>query len=409
MPAVTSQAVVVVALALLLGIQPVTTDLYLPALPQLTAELGAPMAAAQQTMAALMASFGIAQLMLGPVADRYGRRPVLLGGLALYVVASIASTLAPSIDWLIAARAAQGIGVAASVVCARAMVRDLFQPYEGAHVMSQALSGLGVIALGSPALGGFVAAAFGWRAALLVIAVFGAATLALVAWRLGETAPALNPRATLPRPLVATYARILGDPTFRAWTLLTTCTYAGLYAFLAGSSFVYISGLGVSRQAYGLLVATSSVAYLAGTFACRRWLLAHGARGAVRRGALLTLAGGALYAVLALAGAHTLATLTLAQALYAFGHGIHQPCSQAGIVGPFPANAGAASALSGFVTALAAFAMGTWLGQAMDSSVAPYALTIAAMALATTAVAWTLVQRHGDPLRAPRAVTPVQP
>jgi DHA1 family bicyclomycin/chloramphenicol resistance-like MFS transporter len=398
MTAPIQQAVIVVALALLLGIQPVATDLYLPALPQLRDDLAASMAAAQLTMAVLMASFGLAQLVWGPVADRIGRRPVLLVGLSLYVAASVASALVPSIEALIVARALQGIAIAAAVICARAMVRDLFEPYRGMHVMSQALSGLGVIALASPALGGVVAAAFGWRAALLAIALYGAATLAWIGWRVGETAARLNPLATRPRPLFATYARIAGDPTFRAWTLLSTCTYAGLYAFLAGSSFVYIDGLGVSRPAYGLLVSTSSLAYIAGTFACRHWLLRHGARGAVRRGAALTLAGGALYAAPALAEAHTLLTLSLAQACYAFGHGIHQPCAQVGVVAPFPANAGAASALSGFVLALGAFAMGAWLGEAIDTRIDPYALTIAALALATAAAAWTLVQRHGEPL-----------
>jgi DHA1 family bicyclomycin/chloramphenicol resistance-like MFS transporter len=388
--------VVVLALALLLGIQPVTTDLYLPALPQLTRDFGAPMSAAQLTLAALMACFGLAQLLLGPVADRVGRRPVLLGGLALYVVASVASAFAPSIGLLIVARAAQGVGMAACVVCARAMVRDLYEPHQGTHVMSQALSGLGVIALSSPMVGGFVAAAFGWRGALLAIALFGAATLAVVAWRVDETARALNPQATRPGPLLQAYRRIAAHPTFRAWALLTACTYAGLYAFLAGSSFVYIDGFGTSRELYGVLVASSSVAYLAGTFACRRWLVRHGARGAVRRGAAATFAGGALYAALALAGAHTLATLSVAQALYAFGHGIHQPCGQAGVVGPFPQHAGAASALAGFVLAAGAFAMGAWLGAAIDRRVEPYALTIALLAAATSAVAWTLVQRHGD-------------
>ena len=248
-------------------------------------------------------------------------------------------------------------------------------------------------------MGGIVAAAFGWRATLLAIALYGAATLAWVAWRVGETAPRLNTLATRPRPLLAAYARIAADPAFRAWSLLTTCTYVGLYAFLAGSPFVYIDGLRLSRPLYGVFVSTSSLAYLAGTFACRHWLLRHGARGAVQRGAALTLAGGVLYAVPALADAHTLLTLTLAQALYAFGHGIHQPCGQVGVVAPFPANAGAASALSGFVLALGAFAMGTWLGEVIDSRIAPYALTIAALAVATSAVAWTLVQRHGEPVR----------
>ena len=113
------------ALALLLGMQPVLTDLYLPALPLLARELAAPMSAAQLTMSALILAFGLSQLVWGPVADRHGRRPVLLGSLVLMVLAGIGTTLASHIGWLILWRAAQGATLAAVVVCARAMVRDL--------------------------------------------------------------------------------------------------------------------------------------------------------------------------------------------------------------------------------------------------------------------------------------------
>ncbi|MFD2452130.1 MFS transporter [Ideonella paludis] len=137
---------VALALALLLGLQPITTDLYLPALPLLARDLAAPMASVQLTMSALLLSFGMAQLVMGPLSDRFGRRPVLLGGLFLYSVASLGCALAPSIHTLIGLRALQGAGLAAAVVCARAMVRDLYEPHQGAQVMSKGLSGLGLIA-----------------------------------------------------------------------------------------------------------------------------------------------------------------------------------------------------------------------------------------------------------------------
>jgi len=392
-----SPAVVVLALALLLGTQPVVTDLYLPALPALTQYFAAPLTSAQLTLSALMACFGLGQLAWGPLADRFGRRPVLLIGLALYVAASVASATAPSMDWLIAARALQGFGIAAAVVCARAMVRDLYAPLDGAHVLSQGLSGLGVIALASPIVGGVIAATLGWRAALMANAVFGAAGLALVGLRVGETAQELRPDATRIGPLLATYARIARSATFRAWTLLTACTYGGLFTFLAGSTFVYQRSYGASGMTVGALIALSSLSYLAGTFACRRWLAGYGVRGAVRRGAWLTAVSAVLYATLAIAGAHSLVSLSIAQVLFSFGHGIHQPCGQAGVVGPFPKSAGAASALAGFILALAAFGVGGWLGVALAGGVVPYALTIATFGAATAAVAWTLVQRHGEP------------
>ena len=444
------------ALALLLGLQPVTTDVYLPALPALTRELGASMSAAQLTMSALILAFGVAQLVWGPVADRIGRRPVLLAGLALYTAASIGGALAPSIGLLIVWRALQGaclaaavvcaramvrdlyepaqgaqvmalglsglalytaaslgamlapgIGLlivwralqgaclAAAVVCARAMVRDLYEPAQGAQVMAIGLSGLGLIAVAGPVVGGLAASFGGWRAALAVVAAAGAATLVFVAGWLPETAPRKNPQATRIGPLLRTWSRIARHPTFVAWTLLITCTYGGLFTLLAGSSFIYIEVLGLSPGGYGLALATGSVSYLIGTLVCRRWIVRHGLVGAVWRGGFFTLAGGVSMLALALAGVHAVWAVLLPQCLFAFGHGLHQPCGQAGSVGPFPQTAGAAAALAGFALALPAFFVGRWLGGALDGSVLPLAQGMAFWSVLTAGTAWTLVQRAG--------------
>ncbi len=388
-------ALIVVLLALLLGIQPVTTDLYLPALPGLAADLRSPMARTQLTLSALLFAFGFSQLLLGPLADRFGRRPVLLGGLALYTTGGAMGAWAADIEALVAWRALQGVGMGAAVVCARAMVRDLYVPAEGARVMSKALSGLGVIALSSPLIGGWLASLFGWRGALSATVVFGAGTLALLAWRLQETAPQRNPQALRIGPMLAQWWRILRHPAFITWSLLTTATFAGLMAFLAGSSFVFINVLGASRIACGAYIALASVAYVIGTFWCRRWLPRHGLAGTVKRGAVFTLTGGVSMAVLALAGVLSPWAIVLPQLFYSFGHGIHQPCGQAAVVGPFPRHAGAASALAGFMLAAGAVAIGAWLGVSMDGTVLPMTLTVGTMSLCTAAVAWTRVQRLG--------------
>jgi DHA1 family bicyclomycin/chloramphenicol resistance-like MFS transporter len=359
----------------------------------LTQALGAPMRTAQLTMSALILAFGLAQMVWGPVADRVGRRPVLLLGLALYCAASVGAALAGSIEALVVWRALQGAALAAAIVCARAIVRDLYEPTQGAQVMALALSGLGVIALGGPLAGGLAAAAWGWRAPLVLVALAGAVTLAFVAWRLPETLPAPNVQATRLTPLLRLWADIARHPVFRAWALLVACTYGGLFTILAASSFVYMDVLGLSPSAYGAAMALGSLSYIAGTFVCRRWIRLHGMAGAVRRGGWATLAGGVSMAGLATAGVHSVWALLLPQCLFVFGHGIHQPCGQAGVVGPFPRSAGAASALAGLLLALVAFAVGRWLGAALDGSVRPLAYGLAFWALATCTVAWTLVQR----------------
>ncbi len=381
------------ALTLLLGLQPVTTDIYLPALPMLTRELGAPMTSAQLTMSALILAFGLAQLFWGPVADRVGRRPVLLWGLSLYTLASVGAMLAGNIDALIGWRVLQGASMAAAVVAARALVRDLYEPHEGTRVMSLGLSGLGLIAISGPMVGGLVATFWGWRGALAVVALMGGITLAFVAWRLPETLRQRNPAATQWRVLLQRWLQIARHPVFVAWTLLISCSYGGLFTVLAGSSFIYIELLGLSPAAYGLAMGSGSLAYLAGTFVCRRWIVRHGMGGAVKRAGGFSLAGGALLVLAALTGMPSVWAVLLPQWLFCFGHGVHQPCGQAGAVGPFPQAAGAASALAGFVLAATAFGVGLWLGQALDGRLLPFALGLGFWGLMTSLTAWTLVQR----------------
>ena len=381
------------ALSLLLGLQPVSTDVYLPALPMLTAALGAPMSSAQLTMSALILAFGLAQMVWGPVSDRIGRRPVLLAGLALHAVASAGCALAGSIEALVLWRVLQGAALAAAVVCARAIVRDLYEPAEGAQVMALALSGLGVIALVGPLAGGVSAWAFGWRGPLTLVTLISALTLIFIAWRLPETLAQPQPQATRLGPLLRRWAAIARNRVFRAWALLVACTYGGLFTLLAASSFVYMDVLGLSPAAYGGAMALGSLSYLAGTLLCRRWIGHHGMAGAVVRGAWFTLAAGLLIAGAALAGVQALWAVLLPQCLYAFGHGIHQPCGQAGVVGPFPQAAGAASALAGLVLALVAFGVGRWLGVALDGTVLPLAQGLAFWAALTCVLAWTLVPR----------------
>jgi len=391
--------VVVVALSLLLGIQPITTDLYLPALPALTEDFGAQVAQAQLTLTTLLLAFGASQLVWGPLSDRFGRRPVLLAGLAAYVLASVGCALAPSMPLLVVWRTLQGAAMGAAVMTARAVVRDLYEPAIGARAMSRGLTGLGVIACLCAPLGGVLADWLGWRYALSALAVFGAVTLAFMLLRFEETIPRTNPQALQARTLASTWIRIVRNPSFIAWSALSTASYAGLFTFLASSSFVFIGVLGFTRSEYGLVMFATAFVYILGTFLCRRLLPRFGLKRTVALAAGLTLAGGTLAGALALAGVHRGWAILGPFALFMLAHGVHQPCGQSGAVGPFPQAAGAASALNGFIMMLAAFGMGSWLGRHLDGTV--FALTngLWFWSACIAAVAWTLVQRHGEPHR----------
>ena len=392
-------ALVVLVLSLLLGIQPVTTDLYLPALPSLTEGFGAPVSQAQLTLSTLLLAFGISQLFWGPLSDRFGRRPVLLCGLGAYTLASIGCALAASMPLLIVWRTVQGAAMGAGVMGARAIVRDLYTPEIGARMMSRGLTGLGVIACICAPLGGLLADLWGWRYALTTLAAFGALSLAVVVLRFEETIPRRNPLALRPATLVATWLTILRHPTFLAWSALTTAGYAGLFTFLASSSFVFIKVLGLTRTQYGLVMFSMSFAYMSGTVLCRRLLPRFGVRRSVALAGVLTLVGGTLTGVLALAGLHNSWAIMLPYYVFMLAHGVHQPCGQSGAVAPFPQAAGAASALNGFFMMIAAFGVGGWIGLRLDGTVFALTNSIWFWSVCVAVVAWTVVQRYGDPRR----------
>ena len=392
-----SNRLTVLLLAMMLGIQPITSDLYLPALPAITQEFGATMAHAQLTLSAMLLAFGVSQMFWGPLSDLWGRRPVLLWSLSAYTVAGVLCVLAPSIDTLIVWRTVQGAAMGAVVMCGRAIVRDLYTPNTGARVMSKALTGLGFIACVSAPLGAWLTEAISWHMALAVLIGFGLLSLICVLIFFKESIRRKNPYALQWRIMRKTWWRILRNPTFVAFTCLSVGSFGGLFTFLVTSSFVFIKLIGLSRMEYGLVMGSMSLAYIVGTLVCRRLLPRFGVSGTVAIGGGLSLAGGLLMAASAWLGWHSVLGLVGPFYLFVIAHGIHQPCGQSGAVGPFPKAAGAASALGGFLMMAIAFAMGLWLGVYADGTVFPMAHGIAFWAVCTALSAWLLVRRYGGP------------
>jgi len=245
-----------------------------------------------------------------------------------------------------------------------------------------------------PVLGGVTVALAGWRATMWLLGLFAAGALLFVLRRYPETSPRKNRDATRIGPMFRTWSRILRNPTFLKFTALSAFTYSGLYAFLAGSSFVMVGQWGVSRPVYGLFMASASAAYIAGTLVCRRLVPARGVRRTIATAGWFSLAGGTGLAFFALIGWHSPWALVLPQCLYHFAHGIHQPCAQSGAVGPFPHAAGAASALTGFIMNLLAFPIGIFLGYALMESSPALPLTIWVCSLATALAAWVVARRE---------------
>ena len=392
-----SPTLIIVLLSMLMGIQPVATDLYLPALPAIKAEFEAELSQVQLTLSALLLAFGTSQLVWGPLSDRFGRRPILLWGLATFTLAGLGCVMASSMHALIVWRALQGAAMGAVVMCARAIVRDLYTPETGARVMSKAFTGLGMLACASAPLGGLLTDVWSWHAALGLVMGFGAITLALVMLTFKETVHRKNLHALHVKVLAKTWWDILRHPTFVAFTCVSIASYGGLFTFLASSSFVFIGLVGLARWQYGLLLFSMAFTYILGTLLCRRLLIRFGVPRTVAIGGGFSLVGGCWMALNAWLGWQSVVGLMGPFYLFILAHGIHQPCGQSGAVGPFPKAAGAASALGGFLMMMAAFATGLWLGAVKDGSAMPMAQSIAFWSVLTALSAWLLVLRRGGP------------
>jgi DHA1 family bicyclomycin/chloramphenicol resistance-like MFS transporter len=341
-------------LPFLLAAQPVATDSYLPALPAIATALGS----ASTSLTVFALAFGMGQLPMGSLADRHGRRPVLLAGLAGYTIAALAGALAPSAAMLTVARAFQGLAMAAILVCARAAVRDLYPASEGPHVMARGLTGLGATALTAPIVGAYIAQHVGWRWVLAAMSLY-ALVLCVACWRsFEETVQRTDKRTHGAQTPAGGVREIFDSPEFRAWALLAAVTYGGMFCFLLLSPMVYIGYLGLSPERYGWIPAGGSLVYMLSTMGCRRLLHRHGLLRTVRQGAMLSLSGAVIQGLGCWLLPGSAWPLLLGHGVYCLGHGIHQPCGQAGAVGGLPHLAGRAVSWSGFIMMCAAFCVG---------------------------------------------------
>lgn len=378
-----------ILLALLLGSQPVATDLYLPALPAIAAELGNP----TLTLTGLTLAFGFAQLILGPLSDRYGRRPVLLAGCAGYALASFAGAWATTLFSLIVCRCLQGAAMAALVVCARASVRDLYGPVEGMRILSRGLTGLGIVALAAPLTGAITVSYFSWHTTFIALGIYGIITFAWAWFNYAESRPATAAPDANAITKSATLA-VLKGPRFRAWTAMLIATYCTLFCFLLSSGFVYITVFGFSPLACGGALAANSFAYIAGTYWCRALLSRMGPDRAVRLSAAFAAVGALFMTAIALATGNPQAwAMIVGQCFIAFAHGVNQPCAQAGAVADFPEHAGRAAALSGFAMMLAAFFCGQLMAPSLGTSAWPLIVSNVIGSVGIALAGWVLVPR----------------
>ncbi len=382
---------VAVLLTLSVGMGPMATDFYLPSLPMIGEDLAADVATVQLTLSVFLAGFAVAQLVYGPLSDRFGRRPALLAGFGLFTLASVACTVVTSIEMLIAARFLQALGACAGPVLGRTVVRDVYGREGAARMLSYIGAAMALAPLIGPVIGGYLTVWFGWRANFVVLTLYGATVFTGVLLALSETNPHIG-EATGPAQMLRNYLGFLRHRAYVGYVLCHTATYAGLFAFISGSSFVFIEVLGLPPNLYGLCFAAAVAGYIAGAVVSGRIVRGVGLERMVPLGAAVCAAGGLAMAGIALAGIETVWTVLGPMMVYMFGVGFVLPNAMAGALGPFPTRAGAASALLGFTQMGLAALVGVAVGAAFDGTARPMAVAIALMGVAAVVFHRVLVR-----------------
>jgi MFS transporter, DHA1 family, multidrug resistance protein len=381
-----------ILLAMLTALGPLSMDMYLPSLPDIARVLETPTARVQLTISSYLIGFAVGQVIYGPLSDRYGRRPVLLGALILYAAATLVCAATQSIDTLIAARFVQAIGGSGSIVLARAMVRDLYSGVRAGRELSLMGAIMGFAPIVAPMIGGILQTAFGWRASFILLGGIAVIAVVVVGRLLPETLhkPAGEPISL--SSLVQGYGAVLRHRGFLAYLGIITATYAGLFAWVSGGSVVLQGVYGLSAFAFGFTFALGSAGYVVGTMIATRRVLRLGLDRTIGLGVVLIAAGGLAVAAVVAAGLPNAVWLVAAMAVYLAGLGLAMPQAMAGALTPFPDRAGTASSLMGFVQQTVAAIVAAVVGDYLGRSAWPVAGVVAAMGCLAFLL-WALTRR----------------
>ncbi|MGO4678013.1 multidrug effflux MFS transporter [Bosea sp. 2YAB26] len=369
-------------LAMLTALGPLSTDFYLPSLPDIVRVMQTDIAGAQATLSVFLFGFAGGQIFWGPLSDRVGRRPVLLVGLGIFMVSTLACAFAPSIEALTIARAVQALGASGPIVLSRAMVRDLYEGPRAGRELARMGMIMGLVPAIAPVLGGVLQQAFGWRSTFVATLAFAAAVVAMVTFLLPET---IRNRSREPLSLgsiIRGFGTLFASRAFRVYVALTALAYGGLFAFISGSSFILIDIHGLTPVQYGLSFSLVVLGFILGTILAQRLVARRGMDGVIALG-VRCLAGGGLAMLVCVAGDFGgVAGVVLPMALYTCGVGLTMPQAQASAMMPFPDSAGAASSFTGICQMLFSACVGLLVGHALKSGALPLPLVMSAIGVA---------------------------
>ncbi len=380
-------------LAMMTALGPLSTDIYLASMPHIGTALGASNASVQLTMSVYIVAFAFAQVLHGPLSDKYGRRPVLLAGFAIYLTATAACVASTSIDFLIAARVAQAVGVAAASILARAIVRDLYQGARAGRQLAVMSTIAGLTPICAPVLGGVLEALFDWRASFIAMGLIGAVAALCMIFLLPETNKNRQEGPISIASILRSFGVVLENGAYRSYLGIQAFSYNGLFAFLSGSSYVLQEIYGFGPTQFGLIFAACSMSFVFGAFLGGRMVARRGLDGMIRLGVTCVLIGGLGQVAAVLAFPKATVALVAPEMIYFLGIGFLLPNTQAAAMTPFPERAGAASSLIGFVQMFSAAFVSWIMAASLGASALPLVTVMAISGLGSFAV-FHLTTRH---------------
>lgn len=353
---------IVALLAGLAAIGMLSTNIILPAFPEMGRALGVSTRELGLTLSAFFITFAFGQLAVGPLADRFGRQKLVLGGLAVFVTGSVLAGCADSLAQMITGRVIQALGVCATSVLSRAIARDLYEGDTLARALSLTMIATAAAPGFSPLLGSLLTLAFGWRAMFLLVGLSAVVLAVCYRWGMGETHPADRRAPHSAGTVIRAYCRLLTDQRFILPALSMALLMSGLFAAFAAAPAILMNGMGLSPlQAGYFFASTVFVVFSAGLAAPRLARRFGSARVAAAGIAIATVGGLVLFWGPAHPGPEAYA---LSMVLFLLGMGLANPLGTALAMGPFGQEAGLASALFGFLQ-MAAAALATWLGSVL--------------------------------------------
>ncbi|MCO6415451.1 multidrug effflux MFS transporter [Siccirubricoccus sp. KC 17139] len=356
---------------------PLATDMYLPAFPVLGAGLGADAGQVQRTLAAFFAGMAMAQMVYGPLADRFGRKPPTLAGLAIFTIASLGCATTQDIGWFTFWRFVQGLGGCAGMVMARAIVRDLTEGPGSVRLMSQLMLVSGIAPILAPSIGGGLLAIGPWRLIFWVLAAYSAGLALVVRLFLPESLAEERRRRDGPLGILQVYLRLLGNRHFLGHALSGALPAAGMFAYIGGSPFVFMELHGVAPSTYGLFFGLNAFGIMLMAQTSARLAKRVAASTALTAALCWMSAAGALLVLVAATGAGGFPAIAVLLFCYVAGIGATMPLGSALAMGPQGRVAGSASALIGTLQFGLGAVSGWMVGALHNDTAVPMALGVA--------------------------------